>query len=1266
MTEKKYIMSNIKKKFLAGLVALTCAVMITAPGTVGAAMTADELQKMIDSLLAQIADLQVQLAELEGDTPAPAPAIEGCDITSFDRALKLGMTGDDVKCLQIVLNSDVDTKIADSGVGSPGKETSYFGPLTKSGVIKFQEKYADDILASWGLTKGTGFVGSTTRAKLNELLKGPVCVTGAWTDDVCGGGTCAVDQMRQTRTVSPAGCAEATQCVASDTCSGCACGDWVNTSCGAGTCSATQMQQTRTCAPSGCAAETQCVADTSCETPAVEEGLTVALASDTPAIGTVVDGQALASLAKFTFTNGDSSEVKITKLKLKKLGIVADATFTNVYLFDGALRLTDAASVSSGVISFNDSTGIFTVGSQKSKTISVLADIDGTSGETLGVGINSASDITSDASAVNGTFPMNGNLMSLATATLASVDFNATTTPTATEIDPQDDYVVWQNVATVSTRAVDFTRFSLKEIGTIEYTDLQNFDLYVDSVLLVESAQLDDKGYVTFDMTGNPVELKAGARTIKVVADIIDGSDRTFKMALRTSSDANFTDSEYGVNVLPTTGGTAFSSADVTTGVQTINSGTITLTKKSDSPSSDIVNGAPAVTLAEYEIKAAGEKVKIESLTVRAIFTNTVTTGDEDDTETLRNGMLLADGVQVGSTKSITTAAAGTEFTLGSSLIVEPGSPVTLKVVADVYDNAGSVNDIDVGDSLQVRIVAGSSNAEGMTSKSSINVPSADVDANALTVGSGGITLAKYTSYTNQSIVAPVNNQKIGHFTLTANTTEDVNLSTIDIDFTDTGSFDASDDLTNLYVKYGDKTTSTKATVTDSNNSWSMNYTLSAGSTINIEVYANIGANAGSSTSDTLRADIRIDGTTTSSSTAVYGTDDSLTTGSNIAGQTITAASGTFSAVVAGGTPVAQVVTGNQTITTAQFNWTAINESYTIKNVTVSLGSGVSAIVEKAILKDGDTILQEQPFDELSATRATFTGVDVAVDANTTKTLTVDLVLGTPVADYSTSGLNVKTTLYSYKYADSQGSETTTTATDVNGNNIYVYRSIPTLAAGTITGSTLNNSQETYLYDFTVTADSNGDVALKQLKFNLAWSDAGTSDTLQLASLRFYRDSTDLTDLVTIQDASGSSAKAGQTALTEADSSVIVTFATEEVIGAGESKTYKLKATPSGFHVAGASDTVSDSVSIYLLDDAAHDTSNAYLNAGTTVTGITKLYSSAAAGNASAVNKNIIWSDYSAATHALYPGSVGADSTNDWYDGNLLVDLPLTSVTWSK
>jgi len=99
-------------------------------------------------------------------------AIKGCSISSFDRNLQRGISEDDVKCLQIVLNSDPDTKLGDSGVGSSGNETSYFGPITEACVIKFQEKYADEVLASWELTTGTGFVGSTSRAKLNELLVG--------------------------------------------------------------------------------------------------------------------------------------------------------------------------------------------------------------------------------------------------------------------------------------------------------------------------------------------------------------------------------------------------------------------------------------------------------------------------------------------------------------------------------------------------------------------------------------------------------------------------------------------------------------------------------------------------------------------------------------------------------------------------------------------------------------------------------------------------------------------------------------------------------------------------------------------------------------------------------------------------------------------------------------------------------------------------------------------------------------------------------------
>ena len=70
----------------------------------------------------------------------------------------------------LVFDFNSATRIAVSGVGSPGNETNYFGSLTKSAVIRFQEKYRNDILAPWGFANGTGYVGRTTMEKLNELL----------------------------------------------------------------------------------------------------------------------------------------------------------------------------------------------------------------------------------------------------------------------------------------------------------------------------------------------------------------------------------------------------------------------------------------------------------------------------------------------------------------------------------------------------------------------------------------------------------------------------------------------------------------------------------------------------------------------------------------------------------------------------------------------------------------------------------------------------------------------------------------------------------------------------------------------------------------------------------------------------------------------------------------------------------------------------------------------------------------------------------------
>ena len=124
-------------------------------------MTVPELEALLQTLIAQVAALQAELALLLGDTPA------SCSGITFSRGLAVGATGSDVKCLQALLNQSVDTQVASSGVGSLGNETSYYGSLTATAVGKFQTKKG---VAASSADGGYQYVGPKTRTQLNSLL----------------------------------------------------------------------------------------------------------------------------------------------------------------------------------------------------------------------------------------------------------------------------------------------------------------------------------------------------------------------------------------------------------------------------------------------------------------------------------------------------------------------------------------------------------------------------------------------------------------------------------------------------------------------------------------------------------------------------------------------------------------------------------------------------------------------------------------------------------------------------------------------------------------------------------------------------------------------------------------------------------------------------------------------------------------------------------------------------------------------------------------
>ena len=100
-----------------------------------------------------------------GETSAECPTLS--------RNLRLGSEGPDVKVLQQLLNKDPLTRVAPSGLGSAGFESTYFGLKTQNAVKRFQGLYATEVLLPAGLKSASGYVGALTRSKLTKLCSGP-------------------------------------------------------------------------------------------------------------------------------------------------------------------------------------------------------------------------------------------------------------------------------------------------------------------------------------------------------------------------------------------------------------------------------------------------------------------------------------------------------------------------------------------------------------------------------------------------------------------------------------------------------------------------------------------------------------------------------------------------------------------------------------------------------------------------------------------------------------------------------------------------------------------------------------------------------------------------------------------------------------------------------------------------------------------------------------------------------------------------------------
>ena len=128
--------------------------------------TVDEIRLQIADLTKRIEELKKQLAELEKEKP-----IAWCH--TFNINLRVGDRSDEVRELGIALDKEGFAVVLSDKARDP-----LFNESFASAVVGFQEKYKSEILTPNGLQRGTGYVGPSTRKKLNALYGCAMTIPG--------------------------------------------------------------------------------------------------------------------------------------------------------------------------------------------------------------------------------------------------------------------------------------------------------------------------------------------------------------------------------------------------------------------------------------------------------------------------------------------------------------------------------------------------------------------------------------------------------------------------------------------------------------------------------------------------------------------------------------------------------------------------------------------------------------------------------------------------------------------------------------------------------------------------------------------------------------------------------------------------------------------------------------------------------------------------------------------------------------------------------
>ena len=208
---------------------------------------------------------------------------------------------------------------------------------------------------------------------------------------------------------------------------------------------------------------------------------TVALASDTPAAAQTAKNAQNVIMTKVKLYGG-AAGVTITKLIVTRGGVSADADVSAVKLYDGTTQLgsTQALNTNTHKATFTGLSWNIPAGETKYLTIKGSIASAPTVGDSVKLNIAEAADITASAT-LDGTFPMNGNAMTIAGISVGGLYVATTTAPAATTIlsGATDQEIAGFTFQASSTEGMRVDSITITHVGSATRDDIKNVTLWL-------------------------------------------------------------------------------------------------------------------------------------------------------------------------------------------------------------------------------------------------------------------------------------------------------------------------------------------------------------------------------------------------------------------------------------------------------------------------------------------------------------------------------------------------------------------------------------------------------------------------------------------------------------------------------------------------------------------------------------------------------------------------------------------------------------------